>query len=1035
MGCRLWVVGALATTSTAWGIPPVGLQAWEQFDRIGELRPSVRTYQTSSHEPFGGNRDSAQFLETTGAEHVLLDVRGPGCIYRIWMTGIDLNAMIRIYFDEATTPTVEMTLGDFFSGVTAPFLRPLVGDDEYSSGGFVCYLPIQFEAGCRVTTESPGQFYNITYQKHADATGLTSFTGTEDDRAAAATWEQYGRDPKADSGAEVHDGSETIAPGESLTLAEIEGPASIQQIELTIPGMNATAAEPVWDDGRAHQGYSQFEAAIDPDNNGVRLTRRLDYGISDQEAAIFVDGELAGTWLTPGSAAGWLDDSFEIPAALTTRKSEVTVTVAFIDSAFDWNESHYWIDSIVAGQARRTDEVDVGDPADEADHSYGITDQTWEGSRTLFYPSDDVATDEGYSTRDWVEFEVAIDPDNIGVSLSRRVDYTTADQRGSMFVDGQPAGEWATEGLVDSFFFDDVFEIPPELTAGKSKITVGINAMGRSSPWTEFRYGAFSKIQDVLINTDIVDVGNSESEAAHNYYIDQPTVLAERTFPLYQPPDPAVVDILMNSRIVATWDDAIRPQINVPLGGFFGSQFGPKRIKGLPVGMDGDRMYCWFPMPFADNARITLVNDSDHAIDDLSYRVAYSPRAQSDLNGVAHFHAKHNEAQPAEPGRDYVILDETGAGHLVGVVHSMRGPSLGYLEGDERVHIDGNLTPALYGTGSEDFYNGGFYFNRGRFSLPTHGNPTMEGTPIATDMYRFLVGDVIPFTTSIKVGMQHGGNNDTNDTGISSIAFYYKRRQPLAALTDELDVGEATSEAEHNYTHAGSVWHGRLNDEYEGDDDDIAISDDGRRFGATPDAGSDFTVAIDPCNTGVLLRRRMNYFYPRQEAEVYVDGELAGIWYDAGNNITHRFRDSEFMIPASLTQAKSNISLEIRNVSPTARWTEYRYWVYTMFPESDVLPKSESHNDIAGCARAVDPPPNNNDELDEEPPTADNEADIANLNDNADAVQPDASAPRLPTCGQGVLPFGAIAMLLCSVGAKLGDNRVSGPRKKNTRRT
>ncbi len=1014
-----WLVVVLATAGTVCAMPPVGLETWEQFGRLGELRTSVRTHQVSSYERFGGNKDSANFLETVGSENVLMDVKGPGCIYRIWMTGINPNAMIRIYFDGSATPAVEMTLGDFFSGLNAPFLRPLVGDDDYSSGAFICYLPMEFESGCRVTTESPTQFYNITYQKHADATGLTTFTGTEDDTLAREIWRQHGRDPKSDTGTLELAATKTLQPGESLTLAEIDGPASIQQIELTIPGMNATAVEPVWDNGRAYLGFSQFRVAIDPANVGVRLTRRLDYGVRDQKADVSVDGIPAGTWLTPGSVAGWLDDTFEIPDRLTTGKSEITVRVTFISSAFDWNEFYYWIDSIVAGEARRTDEIDVGDAEDEANHGYSVSGQTWEGARTLYYSDDDVATEVGKSTRNRVNFEVAIDPDNTGVVLTRRLDYTVADQRGNVFVDNQPVGAWNTPGMIDAFFHDDTFDIPSEFTADKSKITVVIFPNNVDSQWTEFRYWVDTKTADGLVRTDTMNIGDPTDEAAHNYEIVQPDAIGARTQPLYRKPDPVFADILRDSRIVATWDNADRPQVDVPLGGFFGSQFGAKKINGLPVGINVDRLYCFFPMPFADNARITLVNESDHAIKGLRYRVAYSHRSSSELDGAARFYAKYNEARPAIARRDFVILEETGAGHLVGVVLAMHGPSRGYLEGDERIYIDDSLTPALYGTGTEDFFNGGFYFNRGRFSLPTHGNPTMEGMPIATDMYRFLVGDIIPFAMSIRVGMQHGGDNDTTDTDISSIAFYYKRSEPLSVLTDEFDVGETNSEADHEYTHSGSVWRGSLVDKYEGDDDDIAVQDDGRRFGTESDAGSSFKVAIDPCNDGVLLRRRMNYFYPRQEAMVLVDGVEAGLWYDAGNNTTLRFRDSEFQIPASLTQGKSELSIEIRNASASARWTEYRYWVYTL------LPKSESQRgDIAECPRVIAPPPDGDGEGDLS--AEDSDADVANMNDNAGDGEesPDVPVILLPTCGQGVLPFVAFSMLLCTVVAGLSNAEI-----------
>ena len=44
-----------------------------------------------------------------------------------------------------------------------------------------------------------------------------------------------------------------------------------------------------------------------------------------------------------------------------------------------------------------------------------------------------------------------------------------------------------------------------------------------------------------------------------------------------------------------------------------------------------------------------------------------------------------------------------------------------HLEGDERISVDGSRSPQIHGTGLEDFFSGGFYFIRGAFTLPTHG--------------------------------------------------------------------------------------------------------------------------------------------------------------------------------------------------------------------------------------------------------------------------------------------------------------------------
>lgn len=919
---------AAACTTAALAGSPIGLDAMK-FDNIPMLRTDARTYQASSYDRTGGNGDTGNFIRYEGSEQVLMDVAGPGCVYRMWMTGIDVGGgMIRIYLDGETTPTVEMTLGDFFSGTQAPFLSPLVENDNISSGGFICYHPIPFESGCKITTTGGGHYYNITYQKYPDATGITTFDGTADDSEIAAIWESTHTDPKADTGTSQISGTATIAAGDSLTLADIDSPGSIQGIELRLPGLEEfTQQTTIADDGRAFIGYSEFTVAIDPANNGVHLTRRLDYGIGDQKANVKVDGSLVGEWFTPGTAGStaWLDSTFEIPGTETAGKSSITIRVEFVSAALDWNEFYYWVDSIVAGDPVQTDELDVGDTDDEAAHAYTVDGQTWEGANATSYYEDDGTsiTDDGRATRDYVEFDMDISPANYGVRLVRRMDYTIADQKADVYVDDDYAGEWLTEGSIPAHFLEDPFEIPPALTTGKSSISIRIEFISSSNDWNEFYYWAYSHVGGSPVLSDELDVGDTASETAHSYYMHGPLWYGVRTFDLYTGETNAIEDILSVARVVGTWDDAASPQVDCPLGGLFGSHIGPARVNGLLGGMKDDMLYCWLPMPFANNAMLQIINDSDEDIIDLQYTIRYTPKTAADFEGLGHFYATFNELRPCILGEDYIILDVDGAGQFVGVSEARQGPGLGYLEGDERIHVDGSLTPALYGTGTEDFYNGGWYFNRGRFSLPTHGNPIMQE---ATGMYRYLVSDMIPFTTSLVVGIEHGATNNTTDTDIWSVALYYLQDEPLATLTDTLDVGDSASEASHAYSIVDQSWTGSSTFTYEGDDNDVDVTDDGRIHTSS----SSFLATVDPDNAGVLLRRRMDYGIADQRATVVVEGTTVTTWYDAGENPFHRFRDSEIMIPASITAGKSEIDISMIVETPGDEWSEYHYWVYSL---------------------------------------------------------------------------------------------------------
>jgi hypothetical protein len=131
---------------------------------------------------------------------------------------------------------------------------------------------------------------------------------------------------------------------------------------------------------------------------------------------------------------------------------------------------------------------------------------------------------------------------------------------------------------------------------------------------------------------------------------------------------------------------------------------------------------------------------------------------------------------------------------------------------------------------------------------------------------------------------------------------------------------------------------------------------------------SEFTMTIDPLNFGVLLRRKLDYSFPNQRAEVSIadlrpgksQWKPAGIWYLAGSNTcvysnpdaelgetqhivqtsNRRFRDDEFLIPRDLTEGRRAVRVRI-HFTPVNRtlfpgypiaelaWSEIRYTAYS----------------------------------------------------------------------------------------------------------
>lgn len=917
------------------------------FAELSKLTPAVRVEQASSRDPSGKNHDYDQYIRTVDDENVLLDVEGPGCIQRIWITAKNwqTDRILRIYFDGADQPTVEMTVGEFFSGRHAPFLFPLVGDFRVSSGGFYCYVPMPFRAGCRISTTegSKRNYYNITYHRYPSADGITTFTGNVDVADAVEQW----RDPTTPSfklnTLKRQRGTVTVASDDSPCFAEIEGPAVTRAFEIDMPGLRHLLNRTVVDEGRAFNESSTFRVALDPANEGVRLTRRLNFRTPDQTADVYVDGKLAGSWFTPSNDKGvWRDASFWIPPAMTRGKRELAIRVTFTHADYDyWNEHYYWVHSRVGYRDVLTDELDVGKPASEKAHGYRATHEGGPAPiermrRQYLSPwAPYTISDDGraFGPGGHVQFRVAVNPDNEGVEIQRRLDPNIGNQKAEVLVrdeDGQwqPVGQWFTPGSGETWDIDG-FTIPKEFTAGRSELAVRIRFISSDHDWNEFHYWIFSHRPDRSAeHTDTIDVGQASDEAYHEYAIVKPTWegVANKLHP--QSSFEEARQRLNGLRLKVWWDDQKEPAIDAPMGLFFGSGLGPAPVHALPVGIDGDRLYCYFPMPFARQARFAITGDEALLPKGTTYTIHYEPRT-APLTGHGRFRAIYRKEFPTTLDRDYLFGQVQGSGHVVGVGQVMHAHNRKrwYLEGDERVYIDGSATPAVYGTGTEDLYNAGWYFAQGPFTTPVHGNPLSQSRGRKKDTcYRFFLTDRIPFTRSIRFGIEHGGHNE-EQLDIESVLYLYHQDKPQSHVTDTLDVGDIASELRHGYDGPRDDAL-TLTASYEGDDDVTERTDTGRVLPAG--RACRFTLNIDPDNAGVILRRRMDWRTADQRAEVYVDDQKVGTWYDAGANAQHAFRDSEFLLPASVTAGHDNLTIRLLNPPDGPDWTHYRYEVLTL---------------------------------------------------------------------------------------------------------
>src|SRR5262249_23468336 len=153
-----------------------------------------------------------------------------------------------------------------------------------------------------------------------------------------------------------------------------------------------------------------------------------------------------------------------------------------------------------------------------------------------------------------------------------------------------------------------------------------------------------------------------------------------------------------------------KPCVEAPLGDFFGlghAQVYDYASQPLAVGTHCG-LNCYWPMPFAKKARITVTNDGPQDCGAIYFQVDYRSFEKAPDDAGLHFFARYRQEFPAAKGKPYVLLEsDGGAGHYVGCNMSIEQKDQSWWgEGDMRVYIDGEEKPIIAGTGSEDDFGG-----------------------------------------------------------------------------------------------------------------------------------------------------------------------------------------------------------------------------------------------------------------------------------------------------------------------------------------
>lgn len=242
-----------------------------------------------------------------------------------------------------------------------------------------------------------------------------------------------------------------------------------------------------------------------------------------------------------------------------------------------------------------------------------------------------------------------------------------------------------------------------------------------------------------------------------------------------------------------TWDDEPIPAVYCPVADFFGFAFGSTSMQSLLLGTKDNHCYSYFPMPFDRVAKIELISRTNSHDEDASKsitaKIIYTDQKRNEER-EGKFYSHWNNHYPKK-GNPHVFADISGKGHYVGTLLQAQGLKAGmtyFFEGDDSTSIDGSMR--MHGTGSEDYFNGGWYalMDRweGKMSLPLHGALDYSLPFCRTGGYRLFISDKMSFQKSLFHSIEHGPTGNAFPVEYTSLALYYSDKSPTDAIIPKL---------------------------------------------------------------------------------------------------------------------------------------------------------------------------------------------------------------------------------------------------------
>jgi hypothetical protein len=232
---------------------------------------------------------------------------------------------------------------------------------------------------------------------------------------------------------------------------------------------------------------------------------------------------------------------------------------------------------------------------------------------------------------------------------------------------------------------------------------------------------------------------------------------------------------LRSTTLTLAFDDD--ETVSAPLVAFFGT--GPDIVpyRSLPMQIEPDGMLvCRFPMPFHQRAVLGVSREGLGSAE-LHGSVTVDAAAFDGASMLFHATWRPRAVLRTRPFQDWQIATLEGSGQQVGTLLDVENPPgvAWWGEGDEKIFVDGESFPSLFGTGTEDYF--GYAWSSSKtFDHAYHAQTRAPSGSFGGlfSMNRFLVLDPVPFERSLRFDLEIWHWTDTS-IAADALLYWYAR--------------------------------------------------------------------------------------------------------------------------------------------------------------------------------------------------------------------------------------------------------------------